>query len=207
MKIAIYNHKGGVGKSTLSSHLGFYAKDNNIKATIIDADRQQCTISWLSGHNWNGDSEYQLGSINVTVLDVPVDDGFVLYDCNPSFDVMSNMTNRIDKWIIPVDGRFSVEGAMAVMKELKKQNQTGDAYIVVNRSLNNSFGRAERKEITNLGLKVFCFEIPQADVVRKAESFGVPVWDVPYGSRSLTTQNILLFCKWVFNGFNEKQLV
>lgn len=207
MKIAVFNHKGGVGKSTLSSHLGFYAIENSIKATIIDADRQQCTISWLSGHNWNGDSSYDKGSLYVTNEDKVFDDDIIIYDCSPSFEVIGNLANRVDNWIIPVDGRFSVEGAMAVIQELKDKNAGGVPYIVVNRALDNSFGKSERKEITNLGLKVFCFNIPQADVVRKAESYGVPVWNVPYGSRSMATQNIHLFCKWVFNGFNEKQLV
>jgi cellulose biosynthesis protein BcsQ len=207
MNIGVFNHKGGCGKSTLTSHLGFYASENNIDATIIDADLQQCTISWLSNHAWSGDEIYEKGSVIVTLNDLKYDNDFIIYDTNPNYDVLENLQNSIDKWIIPIDGRFSMEASMAVVEELKKRKSLSDVYVIINKSLNNTFGRKERKEIDKLGLKVFALEIPQADVIRKSESWGVACWDVPYGSRSLATQNLKTFCKWVFNGFNEKLLV
>jgi len=208
MNIAVYNHKGGCGKSTLTAHLGFYAFEKSIDSIIIDTDRQYCSMSWLSKHNWSGDESYQLGTVYVTNSDVDYNNNkFIIYDTPPGFDVISNLSNRIDKWIVPVDGRFSVEGAMAVIDEIGKLDNNPDIYIVVNKGLNGTFGRKERKEIEKLNLQVFCFEIPQADVIRKAETFGIPSWQVPYGNRSLATQNIRLFCKWVFEGFNQKQLV
>jgi len=207
MKIAVYNHKGGVGKSTLTSHLGFYAQEHNIDLTVVDADRQRCTMTWLSGHKWSGDDGYSLGSVYVTYVDKLYTTNHVVYDCPPAFEVIGSLANRIDKWVIPVDGRFSVEGAMAVVDEIKKLGSTGEMYIVINKGLDNTFGKKERQEISKLGIKVFCLELSQSDVVRKAESYGLPVWKVPYGARSLVTQNISLFCKWVFDGFNIKQLV
>ncbi|MFH1052401.1 MAG: ParA family protein [bacterium] len=207
MNIAIFNHKGGVGKSTLTSHLGFYAFENGYDTVVVDGDLQQCTISWLAGHAWSGDESYEKGTVMVTLNDIPYDNEFVIYDTNPNYDVIANLSNKIDKWIIPVDGRFSIESAIAVVEELRKFSKEQEIYVVANKSLNNKFGRGERKEIAKLGLKVFYLEIPQADVIRKAESMGLATWEVPYGGRSLATQNIELFCKWVFEGFNQKQLV
>lgn len=207
MNIAIYNHKGGVGKSTLTAHLGFYAIEHNIDVAVIDADRQNCSMSWLSKHEWSGDESYKVGPVYVTNTDAEYDNKFIIYDTPPAFDVISNLSNRIDKWIVPVDGRFSVEGAMAVIDEISKLDIKSDIYLLVNKGLNNSFGRKERKEIEKLNLNVFCLEIPQSDVVRKAESYGVATWQVPYGMRALATQNLKVFCKWVYNGFDGKLLV
>ena len=208
MKIAVYNNKGGCGKSTITSHLGFYAQEHGIDLTVIDADRQRCTMSWLSGHNkGHGDEGYDIGSVYVTVVDKVYDSEHIIYDCPPNYDVIGTLKNEIDKWIIPIDGRFSIEGAMAVIGEINKIADTGEIYVVVNKGIDNTFGKKERKEIRNLGIKTFYLELLQSDVVRKSETFGIPVWKVPYGSRSGLTQNMLLLCKWVFGGFSNKDLV
>lgn len=207
MNLGVYNHKGGCGKSTISAHLGFYAQQNNYDVTMVDIDRQRNLMSWLSNHTWTGDSAYNMGSVTVTFDDLKYDSSFVIYDCPPSFDIIDNMKNSIDKWLIPVDGRFSVEGALAVVDEIRRTKNNGDIFIVVNKSLSNGFGRKERDEINKLGLKVFYLEIPLSDVVRKSESYGQPLWNIPYASRSLATQNMKLLCKWVFDGFTSKNLL
>jgi len=207
MNIAVYNHKGGTGKSTISTHLGFYALENNINAVIIDKDKQRNAMKWLAGHNWDGSESFELGSIFVTSADIEIDNGWVIYDCPPSSDVIGETKNNIDVWIVPVDGRFSVEGAQAVVREIQDLPGNSEIYLIINKGINNDFGRKEQKEIRALGIKVFFTPLQQSNFFRQSEMYGIPVWKVAYSSRSTATTNLKLFCKWVFDGFNKKYLV
>ncbi|MDR8335622.1 ParA family protein, partial [Acinetobacter baumannii] len=38
--ITVANQKGGVGKSTLSMHIGHFAKENNLRVLYVDLDPQ-----------------------------------------------------------------------------------------------------------------------------------------------------------------------
>lgn len=48
MMVVITNKKGGVGKSTLASHLALWAHDLGIKTAFIDADTQRSSSQWIS---------------------------------------------------------------------------------------------------------------------------------------------------------------
>ncbi|MFO0941544.1 MAG: ParA family protein [Pirellulales bacterium] len=47
MMIVLANTKGGVGKSTLSSHLALWAADLGIKTALLDADKQRSSSQWI----------------------------------------------------------------------------------------------------------------------------------------------------------------
>ena len=61
MKIAIYNNKGGVGKTSLTAHVGFRAMETKQFITVVDADRQNNTMDWLTGGDWDGNSMVERG--------------------------------------------------------------------------------------------------------------------------------------------------
>lgn len=48
MMIVLANTKGGVGKSTIASHLALWAHDLGIKTALLDTDKQRSSSQWIS---------------------------------------------------------------------------------------------------------------------------------------------------------------
>jgi chromosome partitioning protein len=48
MLIALCNPKGGVGKSTIATHLAAHAREQGRKVALIDADAQESSSAWLA---------------------------------------------------------------------------------------------------------------------------------------------------------------
>jgi len=44
------------------------------------------------------------------------------------------------------------------------------------------------------------------EVVRRAEAMGQAAWQVPYGGRALTTQNLQVFSDWMLVGCRESEV-
>ena len=200
MKIAIYNNKGGVGKTSLTAHVGFRAMETKQFITVVDADRQNNTMDWLTGGDWDGNSMVEIGSMKVTndILDADCD--LVVIDCPPAFEVVQNFPD-VDVWIIPVNGRFSVVGSMTVIDEIKAINTKARIVLIANMvDANTKFGKAQLEEIKKIGVELYKLIIPRHDIVGKAEIATQSAWSIPYGSRSLAAQNLKLFAEWVLNG-------
>lgn len=204
MKIVVYNNKGGVGKSTLVCHAAFRAAELNLSLSVIDADQQCNTMAWLSGHQWNGDESYNLGSVSVTTNVNSVDlHSITLIDAPPAFNFVQNVSD-VDIFVIPVGGRFSVDGAINVISQINQNNSSSRIVLVANMSdANTNFGKSELEQIRKLGVELFKFPISRHDVVRRAEMLGQAAWQVPYGVRTLTAQNLQLFSEWIVRGCQE----
>lgn len=204
MKVAIYNNKGGVGKSTLVCHTAFRAMELKRELTIIDADRQGNTMSWLSNHNWNGDESFEIGSVTVTTDSRQGGyTGITVIDAPPAFEFVKEVSG-VDVWVIPVSGRFSVDGAINVIGQINKDSKNSRIVLVANMcEPNTKFGKQELEQIRKLDVELFEMPIPRHDCVRKAEMLGVSAWKVPYGIRSNTAQNLQYFSDWILRGCNK----
>jgi len=200
MKIAIYNNKGGVGKTSLTAHVGFRAMETNQSITVVDGDRQNNSMDWLTGGEWDGNSTVEKGSVKLTNDVLEAEGDLVVIDCPPAFEVVQNYPD-VDIWIIPVNGRFSVIGSMTVIDEIKAINPTARIVLIANMvDANTKFGKAQLGEIKKIGVELFKLIIPRHDIVGKAEIAAQSAWSIPYGSRSLAAQNLKLFAEWVLNG-------
>jgi len=207
MKIAIYNNKGGVGKTTLAAHIGFRAIEKKQKLMVYDVDsRQGNTIDWLTGGNWDGNATVQLTPYVWVTTDNNDTEGheLVVIDCPPTFQVVEKFDD-VDVWLVPVSGRFSVMSAMNVIEEIRQIERKPRIVLVSNMvDTRTEFGRTEINEIKKLGVELFKFHIPRHDAIRKAEMAAMPAWKVPYGTRSMATQHLMIFADWVLNGCSEK---
>lgn len=204
MVVVIYNNKGGVGKSTLTAHTAFQAMERRVPLTVIDADQQCNTMSWLCGHDWDGAAEYQQGSVTVTTDGKAFGDGLTVIDAPPSFSFVQSYPSA-DVWVIPVGGRFSVDGALNVVNQVHQVNKNARVVLVANMcDPNTKFGKMELEQIRKVDVELFQLPIPRHDVVRKAELMGKPAWSVPYGVRANTAVNLQTFADWVLRGCPEK---
>jgi chromosome partitioning protein len=204
MRIAVFNQKGGAGKSTLVAHIGFRAIERNQSLVVFDSDRQLNSIDWLANHEWSGEP-YQNGSIFVTNDGVYAKNrDSCIIDCPPSINVVDEIEN-VDVWLIPVSGRFSGDGAINVLHSLKESNAR--KILISNMALSSEFGKDELKALAQIDCEVFKFPIQQQELVRKAEMLGIAAWQVPYGMRSSSAQNLKLFSDWVLDGCSVKGLM
>lgn len=46
MILSTVNIKGGVGKSTIASHLAVWLKQNNVDVLLVDSDEQESSVDW-----------------------------------------------------------------------------------------------------------------------------------------------------------------
>jgi len=208
MKICIYNNRGGVGKSTLASSIAFRAIEKNISLTLVDLDEQSNSMKWISNDDYVGEESIIRGSVCATrnVSEV-VRDGIVVIDAPPSFDFIEKVNDKIgliDIWIVPVKGRFSLDGAMNLITQLRDYGRGHERIVFVsnNTDITSEFGRRQLEEAKSLGVEVFKYPIGRNMAFEKSEEMLCSVWSVPYSSRSTAVQNLLLFADWALKGCN-----
>ena len=178
MKVCIYNNKGGVGKTTL----------------------------WFSADSWTGEESYTKGSVLVTSNPNGIKPGCLLVvDAPPDFDYIPKISD-VDIWIIPVKGRFSLDGAMNVIQTLKTESRGHERIVFVSNmtDANDEIGRKQIDEAKNTGVELYKYTIARHLSFDKAEDMCCSVWSVPYSQRSYSVQALVLFSDWVLNGCPER---
>lgn len=186
------------------AHIGFRAADLGKSLSVCDADRQLNSMAWLSGHQYTDEDSFEIGSVQVTTSLEAVEHDTVVIDCPPAFEVVKRFPD-VDTWLIPVGGRFALDGAVNVVSEIRRIDRNPRIVLVANKvNPNTEIGRQEIEEIQKLDVELFQLPIPQADVVRKAEMLGVPTWRVPYGVRSNTTISLQALADWALRGCTSR---
>ena len=84
--ISVLSQKGGVGKTTISAHLGVIAGKHGKKVVLIDADSQGSLAAWWNARNLNDpafanlavedlgnfvENEKKVGAYELTIIDTP----------------------------------------------------------------------------------------------------------------------------------------
>ena len=203
LTIGLYNHKGGVGKTTLSVHCAFLALKEKKRCLLVDFDKQCSSLKWFSGYEWNSQEEcWEEGDGIVRAVsgrngyEVPKDTEFVIMDFPPNSDDEIKKATA-DVWLVPMDGRLSIEGAVDVAILKKKQNLIG----VINKAPISDKAMIGQEELASAKLagltSLFDIRIPYGESIRRAEMLGKPVWDVSFAMRSKSGQNLAAFSSWV----------
>lgn len=209
MKICIYNNKGGVGKTTLTTSVGFRAIEKGRKIVVVDADFQRNSMNMLTGGEYNGDVAVDVSSIQIVSglenYQYFEDSDFVVIDAPPEFNFMKaneDMIKDIDVWIVPVRGRFSIDGAENVNFALKEMGIKGArvVYVVMQSDGNTEIGKMQIEEAKRSGVELFKYAIGKHMAFEKSEFMCCPVWTIPYSVRSGSVQALQLFADWVLGG-------
>ena len=206
MIICVYNNKGGVGKTTLSTAVAFRAIEKDFPLVFIDKDKQCNSMKWLSNDTWNGEEYYKKGSVEVTTDFNYLDNSKInIIDAPPEFSFARHI-NKADIWIVPIKGRFSLDGAVALITELKQSGRENERLVFVSNmtDMNSEIGRKQVEEAKSLGIELYKYAIARSLNFDKAEDMCIPVWDVPYAQRSGAVQALMLFSDWVLKGCPEK---
>lgn len=189
--IAVFNNKGGIGKTTIAVHVALYAAARRIRVLVIGLDRQGDICRWLAG----GDCLLQDGltfqhSEYLRVLYSPGelpdrrwDVDLVIVDCPPAVETADSLS--ADVWLVPLDGRLAIENLGNIHASLCAAG--GKIMLVLNRC--DMIGKRALE-----GLRQAAHQIPNAYVrdetipatapIAKAAEYFRPVWKVPHGANT-----------------------
>ena len=213
MKVAIINHKGGVGKTTLAVNIAFRYAEKEKALALIDFDNQCNAMQLFSGFEWNGELFWKNPHNDVVVFPGIFKEvnnwlGDVVFDCPPAFSESENFITHlrnynigIDVWIIPVISRTSFEGALSICYRIKSNYLSSRVVLVLNNCVNNKLTQHDRAEATKFsGVELYKQVIPQATcgLTNFEHNGGKSVWE--FYRRKQFAIKMRDFCDWVLEG-------
>jgi len=204
VNILVCNHKGGVGKTFVASHLAFLLSER-YNVLGIDGDSQRNLSLWLLGsRDKEGFREiedryfkregklacYHLTSANLNFIEQEVRKyDYCIFDSSPKDTEMTSLLEFVDVVIMPdeYNSKFSFIGISDVLSIMKQQNIDIPTYILFNKVPPMRYGiyklMSEIRQ-AKLGLDVIPFYITLTVRVPEAEFNFSPVWSGYYGYRS-----------------------
>ncbi len=202
IKIAVYNNKGGVGKTTLAIHLAFYAEMLGIRTigTCIDSQAD----FWRWGTQGDGiqraDNHFTRGSLDIVYGRDEVPDfhpnaaELLIIDCSPNIDLSLQL--KPDIFLVPFHGRMAYENFTSISEDLQA---VAKVLAVINCA--GRGGRGALKELKK-GLAalrppvhVAKTELIESDTITRASEYYMPIWDIPYAKRSKAPDIMKALCR------------
>lgn len=206
MLIAVHNHKGGVGKTTLVAHLAYQAELAGVKTLAATIDRQGDLLRWFT----RGEGKLQLDTPveygnHVTGLYSP--DKFptrlaknfelTLVDTSPQSDVTSGIVEP-DLWIVPVDNRSAIENLATILPAMLKM---APAILVFWKA--DAGGLAALRVLQDAArlldnIEIYEEVVPDCGPLARTQTRYRPVWEVPFGEGSEAHQIVVRFANHIF---------
>lgn len=190
MRVAFFNNKGGVGKTTLSVNTACYASFAGLRVLFVGTDRQGDGFRFFARGKKRAEKSAVLKltknlsaiyhPMSVPKINSSVD--LTIIDCPPSVQVASEY--MVDVWIIILTSRFSFENSFNVFPALFKSgakiifllNRKGEGGLRITRKL-----EAAINEVPNLSY--YSRGIEQHNAFKRMESALLPVWCDQWGEK------------------------
>jgi chromosome partitioning protein len=191
--IVVSNNKGGTGKTTFAFHLAVVSGEfKGFKTLLVDMDVDQAdAIRYALGISKEEQKElvfdktYQTKYKNVWVIATTKieanykiwqkDYDVIIVDTDPQCEEFARAIQLADGVLIPFDGRMSIEDAIDVVTELRKNKKR--AIGIINKSASLSIGRGCYLEAKKIGIELSPLILTKRVAFERAYQKRIPVWD------------------------------
>jgi chromosome partitioning protein len=181
---SVINHKGGVGKSTISTNLAGYLANQDKKVLLGDFDIQQSSFNWLNQRSEHAKKIHHW-AIHQGRLETPDDDvDYIVIDspAGVSNEFLHKFVGLSDKVIVPLGASlFDILSTESFLEEIvdiiNKQEKNTDICLIGNMVDHRTIATAQLKKfIYNSGLKVPT-TLKQSQVYVELAAHGLTLFD------------------------------
>ena len=184
-KIALYNNKGGVAKTTSIINLAYSMQKTGKKVLVVDCDTQEnCFSFFMTAQNVDSILPTEYENINHTTwaryIDI-TDRGTAAYDYI-LFDLPPAMTDEVKQiichcgmvYVPTMLGEFEIQGLERVTVEIANQNaQLGGIFVTMYQKQNDAELLQEFRSV--LQTRLMQTVIPYSRTVRESQKAGLPI--------------------------------
>lgn len=184
-KIALYNNKGGVAKTTSIINLAYSMQKTGKKILVVDCDTQEnCFSFFMTVQNVNSILPTEYENINHTTwaryIDITSEDtavyDYILFDLPPAMtDEVKQIIRHCGMVYVPTMlGEFEIQGLERVTVEIAKQNaRLGGIFVTMYQKQNDAKLLQEFRSA--LQTRLMQTVIPYSRTVRESQKAGLPI--------------------------------
>jgi chromosome partitioning protein len=184
-KIAIYNNKGGVAKTTSVINLAYCIQKNNKKVLVVDCDTQENCFSFFMTTRLTESilpTEYENVSHTTwtryvgVANEITADYNYILFDLPPAMtDGVKQIIRHCGTVYVPTMlGEFEIQGLERVTVEIAKQNaRLGGIFITMYQKQNDEEILQQFRSV--LQSRLMQSVIPYSRTVRESQKAGLPI--------------------------------
>lgn len=184
-KIALYNNKGGVAKTTSIINLAYSMQKTGKKVLVVDCDTQEnCFSFFMTAQNADSILPTNYENVNhttwtryveITGRDTAVFD-YILFDLPPAMtDEVKQIIRHCGMVYVPTMlGEFEIQGLERVTVEIAKQNaRLGGIFVTMFQKQNDAELLQEFRSV--LQARLMQTVIPYSRTVRESQKAGLPI--------------------------------
>jgi hypothetical protein len=205
MIICFYNHKGGIGKTTLSAHTLFRGDYHGIDCLGVAVDEQADLLYWIAGSS-QVDAKMPVRNGRITGLFSPMQMPpkqllerypLVVIDAPPAKSVPDWV--KPDLWVVPID---NVTAIVTLSRQLAKMTSIAPSYIVL-------YGADEGGDVTLRSLDAAVRGFPELEhhdeVITRGGSAHrggarfQPMWKVARDANTKVSKQVMTLCDKVLH--------
>lgn len=184
-KIALYNNKGGVAKTTSIINLAYSMQKTGKKVLVVDCDTQEnCFSFFMTAQNVDNILPTEYENINHTTwaryIDITSEDtavyDYILFDLPPAMtDEVKQIIRHCGMVYVPTMlGEFEIQGLERVTVEIAKQNaRLGGIFVTMYQKQNDAKLLQEFRSA--LQTRLMQTVIPYSRTVRESQKAGLPI--------------------------------
>lgn len=202
-RVAIYNNKGGGGKTTFAVHLALLAEEWLINTFLVGLDRQGNALHWISDSDAVAKEDaFFERSPHLSAVYSPqsmpeIENAeLVVADCPPEVEIALTVNPTL--WVVPLHGRMAFQGLQNVLRDLIEsraevlvvQNNVGRGGAAVARGMEKALPFLK-------GVTIYPGGIPESDTVGRAEDCHAAAWALPYAVKSKGAAALRELCEFI----------
>ncbi len=184
-KIAMYNHKGGVAKTTSVINLAYSIQKTGQKVLVVDCDTQEnCFLFFMTARNSDRILPTEYENVKHTTwtryVEIANEDiarfDYILFDLPPAMtDEVRQIIRHCGTVYVPTMlGEFEIQGLETVTVEIAKQNaRLGGIFITMYQKQNDAELLQEFRNA--LQTRLMQTIIPYSRTVRESQKVGLPI--------------------------------